>query len=187
LADHAAGSPYELAGLMTLANSLDAEIREADSDEVAELNPQAYAVYRRLTGLFNETSSQRVAGSRNARVALSRLAHYAVQLGKHAEAANLLEQLLDMAPKDRNYLRRASQAHAAAGQHEQALVHCRTLLRGLRKGSDEWFEAKMLQLKSLAQTDVEQARKVLRQFKLLYPDMGGDKWRDQFNELTSRW
>jgi hypothetical protein len=40
-------------------------------------------------------------------------------------------------------------------------------------------------VQALARTDREQARKVLRQFELLYPDLGGERWRDKFTALRS--
>ncbi len=186
LADHAAGSPYEQAALVIVANALDRDIGEAGPSDVAALNQQAYQVYRRLSDLLG-ASEQVLAGSKNAQIAASRLAHYAQQIGQPAAAAGLLEQLLKIAPRDRRYLERAATVHALAGQHEQALAHWRTLLAGLPAGSEAWYEAKYHQLESLGKTDKEQARKVFRQLALLHPDLGGESWQAKFTDLARSW
>jgi hypothetical protein len=186
LTDQAANSPYELAALLTVANAIDRDARQAGSENDADLHERAYATYQRVVTLL-EKSATPLSESKNLQVAYSRLAHYAARLGKPAEAAERLERLLKVTPRDRQLLRRAGEAHAAAGQHEQALVHWRTLLLGLPKGTDDWFEAKYFQLQSLSHTDKEQARKVLQQFQLLYPDLGGTAWREKFTALSGNW
>ncbi|MHB8970269.1 MAG: tetratricopeptide repeat protein [Pirellulaceae bacterium] len=186
LTDHGTDSPYELAGLLTVANALDREAGQAGSENDANVNERAYATYQRVVTLL-EKSATPLSESKNLQVAYSRLAQYAARLGKQAEAAEQLEKLLKINPQDRRLLRRAGQAQAAAGQHAQALAHWRTLLQGLPKGTDDWLEAKFFQLQSLAHTDKEQARKVMQQFQLLYPDLGGAAWRDKFTELSRSW
>lgn len=186
IADNAAGSPYELSALLIVANAIDREIRGGASGGTDALNRQAYDVYRRLVDVLG-TSPQQLAGSRNAQVAASRLAHYAMQTGQVAEAAATLDELLKVKPRDRRYLQRAAAAHAAANQYAAALPHLRTLLSGLPSGSDEWLQAKYDQLVALGRTDKEQARKVYRQFELLHPQLGGADWRSKFTELARTW
>ncbi|MHB1028131.1 MAG: tetratricopeptide repeat protein [Pirellulaceae bacterium] len=186
LTDQAADSPYELAALLTVANAIDRDAAQAGAENNTDLHQRAYAIYQRVVTLL-EKSATPLSESKNLQVAYSRLAHYATRLGKPAEAAERLEQLLKENPQDRRLLRRAGQAHAAAGQHEKALAHWRTLLLGLPKGTDDWFEAKFFQLQSLGHTDKDQARKVLHQFQLLYPELGGPAWRDKFHQLSRNW
>lgn len=186
LADHAKGSPYEQAALVIVANALDKEISTAAASERETLNERAYTVYQRLVGLFDKQRKSRTV-SKNARIATSRLAHYALRIGRPAESARLLDRLLDQWPRNRNYLQRAAKAHLKAGQYAQALPYLRTLLSGLPGGTEDWYEAKYQQLMALAQTDKTQARKVYRQFKLLYPDLGGEAWRGKFTSLAQRW
>ena len=186
MTDQAADSPYELAALLTVANAIDRDAGQAGSENDASINERAYATYQRVVAVL-EKSATPLSESKNLQVAYSRLAHYAARLGKPAEAAEQLEQLLKINPQDRRLLRRAGEAHAAAGQHAQALVHWRTLLLGLPKGTDDWLEAKFFQLQSLSHTDKDQARKVMQQFQLLYPDLGGTAWRDKFTALSRSW
>jgi tetratricopeptide (TPR) repeat protein len=186
ITDNATGSRYEQAGLVIVANALDQQIRAAASDNRATLYAQAYATYSRLVELLG-SSPEQMAASKNAQVAASRLAHYALEVGQPAEAASWLDQLLQIQPRDRRYLQRAAQAHLQAGQHAQALVHLRTLLAGLPSGSADWYEAKYYQLEALTRTDVEQARKVYQQLKLLHPDLGGNAWRAKFTQLAASW
>lgn len=183
LTDHAADSPYELAGLLTIANSLDREATATPTD--SGLQERAYAAYQRVTTLLEKSGP--AAENKNLQVAYSRLAHFASQLGHHAEAADQLEKLLQLAPQDRRLLRRAGLAQSQAGQHAKALAHWRTLLLGLPKGSNDWLEAKYYQLQALSKTDPAQARKVMEQFKLLYPELGGTAWHDKFLELSRAW
>lgn len=180
LSDQAAGSPYELPALMIVANARDQEAADGGTPAVE----QCYTLYQRIVRLL-ETGDG--APSRNLALARSRLAYYASRSGRHDEAAAILDQLLATQPGERQWVRRAGEAYAAAGNHQQALIHWRTLLQGLPKGSESWYEAKFQQLQSLAQVDRDQARKVYQQFALLYPDLGGDAWRDKFVALTRRW
>ncbi len=186
ITDNASGSRYEQAGLVIVANALDQQIREATTDQRAALNAQAYSTYSRLVQLLGN-SPEDLAGSKNPQIAASRLAHYAAEVGQHGEAAELLDRLLQVKPRDRKYLQRAAQAYLQAGQYQPALGHLRTLLAGLPAGSAAWYEAKYQQLQALGQTDVAQARKVYQQFRLLHPDQGGDAWKAKFTQLASNW
>ncbi len=186
LADHAAGSPYEQAALVILANRLDRQIKTASSNSRREFIQQAYAVYRRLHELLGD-SPDLVSTNRNAQVIVSKLAYYASQLEHPAESFTLLQQLLHAFPRDRSYLRRAGLAGYAAGQFAESLDHWRTLLAGLQRGSDPWYEAKYYQLECLAQTDRARAARVFHQFQLLYPDLGGKDWATRFRKLSKQW
>lgn len=186
LAEHAAGSPYEEAALVVVAKGLEAQLKAAQTGEQDTLHRQAQSVYRRLVDAWG-AGPEKLASSKNAQVAASRLAHFCLQVGQPDEAARLLEQLLQIHPRDKRYLERAAQAHAAAGQYAQALPHWRTLLAGLPSGSEAWYEAKYHQLEALARTDKEQARKVYQQLQLLHPELGGSTWRAKFTELAGSW
>ena len=54
---------------------------------------------------------------------------------------------------------------------------------GLEAGSDEWFEAKYFQILCLRETDPEAARKTLKQFQLLYPEVRSAAWQSKFRTL----
>ncbi len=187
LTTHAAGSPYELPAMIIVATALDHQARESKVSAAAPptaAEQQAYEAYARVVALLEQSSPPaESAEHKNLLVASSRLAHYAARRGQHAESARLLERVLAARPDDRQLLRRAGLARLAAGEPLEALDHWRKLVLGLPKGTDPWYEAKYYQVQALARTDREQARKVLRQFELLYPDLGGERWRDQFTAL----
>ncbi|MGM0489690.1 MAG: hypothetical protein ACQESR_23400, partial [Planctomycetota bacterium] len=186
LAEHAKGSPYERAALVIVANALDNQMESAASGELERLHERAYTVYHRLVELL-DTGHGSLAASKNARIATSRLALYASRTGRLEEAARLLDQLLAVWPRNRGYLQRAAVAHIEAGQYDAALPYARTLLSGLPAGSEDWYEAKYYQLLALSRADAKRAREVYRQFKLLYPDLGGADWQDKFTELARNW
>lgn len=181
LLENAPGSAYELSALITTATAVDKDIQEA-GENTAALEQEAYRVYARLADVLG-ASPEAIASEKNARVAVSKMAHFAFETGRFAEAAQAMERLLAAFPKNKDYLRRAGLAQYQAGRFEPALGHWETLLRGLPAGEDGWYEAKYYQLACLAKTNQEAARKVLKQFKLLYPELGGNKWRARFQGL----
>ena len=182
LVQHGSGSPYEQAALVAIASALDKVARNANMAQDSKTIQAAYATFRRLVASLGD-SPDKLAGNKNSRVALSRLAFYAEQMGRHAEAAELLEKLLVVFPRDRGYLQRAALAAFRANQFGRSLVHWRTLLAGLPRGSQAWLEAKYYQLMCLAKTDKDRARRVFHQFQLLYPDLGGTAWKTKFQQL----
>jgi len=185
LVDHAAGSRYELAALVNVATALDKRIKSAAAEERSKLYREAYNVYTRLAQRLGD-APETIAAQKNARVAQSKRAYYAEQLGRHAEAAAALEKLLAAYPKDRDYLRRAALAQFHLRDYEASLEKWSTLLRGLPAGEDDWYEAKYHQIACLAEIDKPAAAKVSQQFQLLYPELGGANWRGRFEQLTER-
>ena len=178
---NAVGSRYELPAVIVMARVIDQRTKANATEQHLQTG---YQLYSRLVQLLGDSTTA-IAGSKNAQVASSRLAHYATQLGRDDEAAQRLDKLLAATTSSKNpsYLRRAGLAHYRAGEYEAALGSWRTLLRGVAKGSDGWFEAKYYQLACLFKIDKAQAQPVLEQFKLLYPNLGGDNWRDKFSAL----
>ena len=185
LVENAAGSRYELAALVNMATALDAQIKTAPPEQIGDLRSQAYDVYTRLATRLGDAPDV-LANQKNARVAQSKRAYFAEQLGRHSEAAAALEKLLAAYPKDRDYLRRAALALYRSGQFEASSLHWNTLLRGLPAGSDQWLEAKYHQIACLGETDQATAAKVYKQFQLLYPELGGSAWQSKFQELKRR-
>lgn len=186
LAENGQGSPYELSALVAAAKTADAAARAAGDSKPTPAAREAHRVYARLSQLFGD-SPQALAENKNARIAMSKAAQYADQLGDHREAAERLEKLLaalaGQEAKDKSYVRRAGLAHFAAGQFDDALPHWRTLLAGLKKGSPDWYEAKYHQLACLAKTDPGTFQSVLKQFRLIYPDVP-PPWKDKLAALA---
>ena len=177
------GSRFELPAIIVMARLVDQGNTAAGRN--TESIRKGYQLYKRLVELLGD-SQEHIRANKNAQVANSKLAHYASQLGRNAEAAARLDKLLaaGSGSKNRSYLRRAGLAHYNGSNYEAALGPWRTLLRGVTKGSDEWFEAKYYQLACLFKTDATKAKSVFEQFKLLYPKLGGEKWRDKFTALS---
>ena len=181
LMQNAKGTRFELSALITAAKRAEANVRDNAGDRA--MLDEAYSTYKRLSeSLGNDTATLKVKA--NARVALNRQAHFAAELGRVDEAATLTKKLVEAQPKSRGILKRACEVHIAAGQHEEALVMARTLLRGARAGTDDWYEAKLQQLICLRRVNVDTAKKVWSQFLKLDPKMGGDKWRDRFEDAS---
>jgi len=182
LVRHAPGSVYELSALIASAKAADRAAADAKQDKVAEAQEKAREIYGRLAEVLGG-GPEVIASKKNALVAHSKLAYYASQTGRPAEAAEALEKILAAYPADRDALRRAGLAHFEARQYEPSLRHWRTLLAGLPAASEGWFEAKHYQTRCLLHTDKEMARKVFSQFKLLHPDLGPASWRAKFQDL----
>jgi tetratricopeptide (TPR) repeat protein len=113
----------------------------------------------------------------------SRLAGYWEEERRWPEAAERLERLVAALPNDKSYLRRAARAWFQADKYAEAMPHWRKLLSGLPSGSEDWLEAKYHQLACLQQLAPEDAKQAWQQFKLLYPDVQSDAWRDKFAAL----
>ena len=185
LVDNGRGSPYEKVALGLAAQAIDRQIRTKGGAANRSELVRAHGIYDRLTELLGAEPGQ-IRASKNARVALSKRAHYASLLGQPAESAAQLEQLLAVYSKNKDYIRRAGLAHYQAQAYQNSIGHWRRLLSGLPKASDEWFEAKYYQLSCLSHLDLTKFRQVLRQFQLLYPSGGSPKWRARFEELQKR-
>lgn len=181
LVKNAAGSRYELAAIIVMARTMDKKVAASGDNKDIE---EAFELYKRLVALLG-ASPEAIRASKNAQVASSKLASYATRLGRNEVAAERMESLLAASdgPPSESYLRRAGLASFAAEEYDTSIGHWRTLVRGLSKNSDEWFEAKYYQLACLFRLDDAKARIAYDQFKLLYPDLGPPAWRDKFKAL----
>jgi tetratricopeptide (TPR) repeat protein len=184
LVRNAPGSAYEVPALVVVAREADKRFEASSSDQRQAALEQAWKVYERLSQRLGD-DPQTLQASQNARVALSKAASYAEQLGRHAEAGTKLDRLLAAYPQDKNYLRRAGLSHYQSGRYAEALASWRALLSGLKDGTDAWYEAKYYQILCLQPTAPETAKKVLRQFRLLHPQLGSPDWQDRFRSLLN--
>jgi hypothetical protein len=182
LIEHAADTAYELPALIVAARAAEQRLEQSPPAELAAARQAVYRIYRRLVARLG-TSVTTLQSDQNARVALSRLADYAMQLEQYHDAAAQLDSLLSAFPTDRNYLRRSGMAHFRAGSYPLSLVRWRTLLTGTPSGTDEWYEAKYHQILCLSETDPEMAGKVLHQLQILDPNLGPPPWREKFQSL----
>jgi tetratricopeptide (TPR) repeat protein len=184
IAKNGVGSPFELPALIVVAKEIDDRIQESSSAPRDQLE-DGRNIYERLVAKLGD-DTQAVQATKNAQVAVSRLAHYSAELGNHEEASRLLTTLLTAFPTDQSYLRRAGLAAFHAREYSSALEHWRKLVLGLPKNGDSWYEAKYYQLACLAQLDRSKAREALAQYRLLFPDLGPPAWRGKFVELQQR-
>jgi hypothetical protein len=192
LAENGQGSAFELSGLVAAAKAADAAAKGAakgagkgaGNSARNQAVREAHRIYARLSELFGDSTAA-LNKQKNARVAMSKAAQYAAQLGDHREAALRLDKLLVAlsGEKNKNYLRRAGLAHFSAGQYDKAIQHWRTLLAGLKKGSPDWYEAKYHQLACLAKLDLAKFKSVLAQFNFLYPNVP-QPWRGKIAALS---
>jgi tetratricopeptide (TPR) repeat protein len=171
---NAAGSPYELPALVQLAQ------RAAKNDAPAE---EGYNVYRRLVEVFG-TDVETLKTQKNARIASFNLAKYAAAAGKFDEAADAIERVLQTDPKNKRYLKLAAESSFQAGQHDRAVQHYRTLVRGLPANTDEWYEAKYYQIAALMRSEPAKGKQVLKQFQLMHRDLGAP-WEAKFQQLRA--
>ena len=185
IATHGGGSPYELPALVITARAADATAESASEADRALRQEEAARIYARLVELLGDSPTV-LATSKNALAASSKLAQYDEALGRWPQAADRLQRLTEALPSDRRFLRRAGLATFQTGRHADSLEHWRKLLTGLSSGSDEWLEAKYHQLSCLLKTDRPAADKVWKQFKLLFPEVKSDAWKDRFAELEKQ-
>lgn len=95
-------------------------------------------------------------------------------------------QLIDLGRQTAVSLQRLARNAEAAGDDDTALTAWRTLMSGLREGSDGWFEARVESIRVLADVDPRAARAALEQHRTLYPELGPEPWRSELLALESR-
>lgn len=179
-------SSFALPALVARAKLLEDRLASSSaSDPPPELLKDLRAVYGQLVRRLGD-APQVLKANRNAQVALAESAHYAALLGDQEEALAAAEKLLAVFPKERRYLKQAAAACVALQRWKEALPHWRTLLAGLPQSDTAWFEAKYYQLACLAKLDRDQARRVARQFLVLYPEGGQEPWRDRLKTLATQ-
>jgi len=184
LFENARGSPYERSAVILLAKKIDAQVRNDIASGGTPDFDRAESVYSRLAKIVGNSTAE-IQKSKNARIANSRLAYFQTETGQHSKAAQTLEKLVAAFPKEKDYLQRAARASFAAEQFETSLKHWQVVLRGVETNSTDWFEAKYHQMECLRRTDIETARTVHRQFRILYPTINNAEWAGKFADLKA--
>ncbi|MFN3150572.1 hypothetical protein [Bremerella sp.] len=184
LLKYAKGTPYEQSALIIRALEIDQQIAATTAPDM-QLLEEGFDIYSRLVKHLGATSGA-VKQNKNAKVACSKAADFAEQLHRWSDAATYLRVLVEAYPKEQEYLQRLGRVEFTLQNYPGALGHWRTLLVGLDKGDEAWFEAKYYQLACLQQTDRDQAKTVLEQFQLLHPDWGLPPWRDKIKTLAQQ-
>ena len=99
-------------------------------------------------------------------------------------ALALYQRVLEARPRALRALRGAAEMAEAAGLDTRALEYRRTLLAGVQRGTEPWFEARLNHLRVLARTDPNRARLALDQHNALYPAWGPEPWGDRLRALA---
>ena len=178
------GSTAEQTALIALARLTEARLSQTDAARRAEARSQAIATYQRLSRALGD-SPEILRANRNALIAAARLAQHALAAEQHEEAARRFEAILAAYPQDASALRGLGLAALKLERWPRAVDCFQTLLAGLPRGSAPWFEAKHHQITALRRIDPMQARQVIEQLELLYPDLGPDPWREPLLKLKT--
>ncbi len=105
----------------------------------------------------------------------------------HRDLALRLDgSILQVYPRAAESLIRTAELAEAVGKPERAAECWNALLTLATTGSAEWFEARFNVVRLLAEFDPTRAREQLRQYRVLYPDMGPEPWGLRFTELQNR-
>jgi tetratricopeptide (TPR) repeat protein len=182
LMQHAKGTVYERPAVVIAAENIHTRLEKSTGGERARLLEEGLQLYRRLVELSGAAALK---SDRNAKVASSRLAQYAFELGDYETAAQQYDRLLEVEEDNAAYLRQGALAHFRLRDFGRSLEIWRKLLgsRWPEHKPPAWFEAKYYVVACLARIDVARAKDAFRQFKLLYPDLGPSPWREEFQKL----
>ena len=110
---------------------------------------------------------------------------YAILQSAH-DALILYEKVFSVRPNDAHVLRAIAQLSEKSGDNERALTCWRALVAGSDLSSESWYEAKYHLILVLTETDLNRARAVMNQLKLLNPDYGPPPWRALLVALDNR-
>ncbi len=180
LASNADGSPFQLPGLISLAREFEAA--SEGSNDQAE-HQRGYELYLKIANIQNVfDNSTEIKG--NVGIVLQKLGHHAELTKQHSTALKCYRRLIASSPNSREFLLGGGRAAVATADFEFGLECWRPLAQGLPKGSDQWLEAKYYQIQCLRATDIEAARKVLSQFKAIYPEPGTSEFGQKLKNLT---
>lgn len=95
-------------------------------------------------------------------------------------------RLIDAGRKGSQVLGRHARLSEVTGDTLSALDDWRTLMAGTQTGSDAWFEARYHSLRLLMVHDLQRAKRVMAQHKVLHPSYGPEPWGAKLRELDSR-
>lgn len=101
-------------------------------------------------------------------------------------AITIDRDLLKAKPGQIQVLRRLGESSEMQGDIATALECWRTLAGGLDPALPEWFAARFNFVRLLADRDATQARQLMDQHVVLYPDYGPEPWGTRLKELHSR-
>lgn len=93
--------------------------------------------------------------------------------------------LIDAGVRTEEVLVRHAELSEQADDTLGSLDSWRILLAAAEERSEFWYRARYHSLRLLIETDPEQGKKVLEQFRVLHPELGPEPWRSRFSELDA--
>ncbi len=102
------------------------------------------------------------------------------------EALAWFRAVLDRRPRDGGMLEAVGRLGEDMSEPDVALDAWRRLAGLASDGTDQWWTAKVGQVRILSVTDALKARQVLDQLKTLYPGLGPDPWSRELRALDIR-
>ena len=180
LASNADGSPFQLPGLIILAREFEAASEGSNDQAEHQRGFELYLKIANIQNVFDDSTE--IKG--NAAIVLQKLGHYAGLTKQHSTALKCYRRLIASSPNNREFLFGGGRSAVATADFKFGLECWRPLAQGLPKGSDQWLEAKYYQIQCLRATDIVAARKVLSQFKAIYPEPGTSEFGKKLKSLT---
>lgn len=178
------GTVYQRSVLVTRIQQLEQQLKANSAGATRrDLVEQAIDVYQKLAKASGY-NSHGIATNTNAKVAVSRLVDLFEESGKLDEAERNLELLVNAFPKKVLYLKRYALLLTKAKKYREAVEHWRPLAKGLKKESEDWYEAKYNLIKCLAETEPADAKPPLAQFLQLYDPP--EPWKSRFADLANQ-
>ena len=111
-------------------------------------------------------------------------AYHELHVGNDASvtaATQRFERLRKRKPRDARVVEGIGLCHLRSRRYEQAIGQWRSLVAGLSVGTPSWYRAKLHLAISLSRSGQrEQARRLIGQTEVLYPDLGGPELRKRF-------
>ena len=163
---------FEKAALIFLARLFDSQVIATDDDRAIS---QAVPIYRRLVQVLG-SSKESVSQSKNAQVAMQRLAELEFLSGNVDEADSIYELLVQYFPDRQQFILGRAKSATAREDYEVALPLWRKLANSTSAGTDLWYESKYNAVICLLSLDQQMAGQVYRQTIRLSPDLP-PKWR----------
>ena len=184
--NHPETNAYKTA-TMRLLTHLDQSVfkDEKNSEHTEVVDPVRLAgLYQQLIKLTG-TTDDRLKNDVNARVACVRLATLNYKIKRFKESSELLERLVKLFPKRKDYRRLWGQSLQALKRHQQALTQWRLVATSSKAGTFGWYESRLNVIQCLLELEERaSAAKLLKQFKLLSPEPP-EAWRKLVRDLSS--
>jgi tetratricopeptide (TPR) repeat protein len=138
--------------------------------------------FERLTNLIGSEIAT-LQQSQNARYGAAKLAEYQLELGHYEQADELAGKLLEAFPNRKGYWVLHARAKMKLGQFDNALVGWRKIVGSTDPGDDQWYEAKLGIVRSLATKDPLAAKALLLQTVNLSPQRPAE-WEAKIEALA---